>query len=82
MPGEFGVFEPEQKFGAEGGSGYSCGDQGPADGGGDGIAEEAAEREIDAEGDEVGNRFEEDVRVDAVSPKVNVDREIYGGEME
>ena len=43
MPGKFGIFEPEEKFGAERGSGYSCGEYGPADGRGDRIAEAAAE---------------------------------------
>jgi hypothetical protein len=43
VPGKFGIFEPEEKFGAEGGSCYSRGDHGPADRRGDGIAEAAAE---------------------------------------
>ena len=64
VPGELGVFEPEEEFGTEGGSGYGGGDDGPTDGSGDGIAEAAAEPEVDAEGDEVGESLEEDVGMD------------------
>jgi hypothetical protein len=82
VPRELRVFEPEEEFGTEGGSGYGGGDEGPADRSRDGITEAAAEREIDAEGDEVGESFEEDVRVDGPSPDVEVDWEGCGGEME
>jgi hypothetical protein len=43
VPGELGIFEKKEKFGAEGGAGYGGGDDGPADGSGDGIAEAATE---------------------------------------
>lgn len=82
VPGKFGVFEPEQQFGAEGRSRYGRSDHRPADRCGDRIAEAAAECQIGAEGDEVGESFEEDVRVDGVTPKVYVDREICRSEME
>jgi hypothetical protein len=43
VPGELGILEKKEKFGAEGGAGYGGGDDGPADGSGDGIAEAATE---------------------------------------
>jgi hypothetical protein len=43
VQGELRVFEPEQEFGADGGSGYGGGDDGPAEWGGDGVGEAAAE---------------------------------------
>lgn len=82
LPGELGVLEPEEEFGSESGAGYGGGDDGPTNGNGDRITEAAAEPEIDAEGDEVGESLEEDVRVDAISPEVEIDGEIRGGEME
>jgi len=82
LPGEYRVFQPEEKLGAECCSGDGGCDHGPTDGRGDGIAEAAAEREIDAEGDEVGESFEEDVRVDDVAAEVEIDGEVCGREME
>jgi hypothetical protein len=42
-PGELGIFEPEEEFGAECGSGYGGGDYGPAEGSGDEISKAATE---------------------------------------
>jgi hypothetical protein len=72
VPSEYGVFEPEKKFRAERGSGDGGGDDGPAERGGDGISEATTEREINAEGDEVGKRFEEKMRMDDVAPEVEI----------
>jgi hypothetical protein len=82
VPRESGIFEPEEEFGAESGSGDCGGEYRPTSWSGERVAEAAAEGEVDAEGDEVGESFEEDVRVEAVSPKVDVDGKIYRGEME
>jgi len=76
--GEDGVFEPEQKFGAERGSGNGGGERGPAEWGREGISEAAAELEIDAEADEVGEGFEEKMRVDAPGAEVEIVRERGG----
>jgi hypothetical protein len=72
------VFEPEEKFRSEGGSGNGGGDDRPAEWSDDGISEEAAEREVDAEGDDVGESFEEKMRVDRVGAEVEVDRKACG----
>ena len=72
LPGELGVFEPEEKFGAECRSGDCGGDDGPAEWSDDGISEAAAEDEVDGEGDDVGEGFEEEVRVEGVGAEVNV----------
>jgi hypothetical protein len=77
--GELRVFEPEQDFGAECASGDGGGDDGPAQRGGDGIAEAAAELEIDDEGDEVGECFEEQMGMDEVGAEVEIDRKGCGG---
>ncbi len=79
MPGELRVFEPEQKFGAEGGSGYGRGDGGPAERGGERISKAAAQREVDGEGDDVGKSFEEQVGMDDVGADVEVDGKDCGG---
>lgn len=75
MPGKCGVFEPEQKLGAEGRSGNSSGDDGPADRGGDGISETPAKTQIDAEGDQVGKGFEKKMWVNGVAAEMKIDRE-------
>jgi hypothetical protein len=75
------IFHPEEDFGTESGSGYGGGDYGPSDWRGKGITEAAAECEVDAERDEVGESFEEEVRVDFVMADGDVDRELRG-EME
>jgi hypothetical protein len=75
VQGELRVFQPEQNFGAECASGYGCGDDGPTQGGGDGVSETAAEGEVDAEGDYVGENFEEDMGVDGVGAEVEVNGE-------
>jgi hypothetical protein len=74
LPGELGVFEPVKESGTESGSGQGGGDAGPANGSGDGIAEATAQREEYAEGDDVGQSFEEEMRVDFV----RTDRDIDG----
>jgi hypothetical protein len=63
MPGELRVLEPEEEFGADGGSGYGGGDDGPAERSRDGVGEVAAEQEVDDECDDIGERFKEEVRV-------------------
>jgi len=50
VPCELRVFEPEQKPGADGGSGHGGGDCGPPQRGGDRVFETAAKSEVDAEG--------------------------------
>ena len=76
--GKLRVLEPEQEFGAEGGSGDGGGNSSPAERGGDGISEAAAEGEIDGEGDDVGERLEEQVRMNGVGAEVEIDREGCG----
>jgi len=75
------IFHPKEEFGAESGPGDSGGDYGPTDGRGERIAEAAAEQKIDAEGDEVGDSFEEDVGMDFVRTQRDVDGKLRG-EME
>jgi hypothetical protein len=75
VQGELRIFEPEQQFGADGGSGYGGSDNGPAERGGDGVGEAAAEGEVDAGGDDVGEGFEEEVRVEGVGAEVEIVRE-------
>jgi hypothetical protein len=77
--GELGVFEPEQDFCAECASGHGGGDDGPAQRCGQGISEAAAKYEIDAEGDDIGERFEEEVGMNNVGAKVEIDREDDSG---
>jgi hypothetical protein len=79
MPGELRILEPVQKLGAECGPGYGCGNDGPAQRSGEGVSEAAAQGEVDAEGDEVGKSFEEDVRVDPVAAHVEIEREASRG---
>jgi hypothetical protein len=79
VQGELRVFEPEQDFGAERASGDGGGDDGPAQWGGEGVSEAAAEKEIDGEGDDVGERFEEEVGMDGVGAEVEIEREGCGG---
>ena len=78
VQGELRVFEPEQEFGADGASSYRGGDDGPAEWGGDGVGEAAAEDEVDGEGDDVGEGFEEEVGMEAVGAEVDVVREGCG----
>ena len=82
MPGESRIFEPEENFGAEGRSGNGRGDHCPAEGRRDGISEATAKQKIGAKGDEVRESLEEDVRMNDVSPKVQVDGKIRAGKME
>ena len=79
LPGEFGVFEPEEEFGAECGSSDCGGDYRPAEWSDQGISEAAAQCEVDDEGDDVGESFEEEVRVEGVGAEMEIVRE--GGEM-
>jgi hypothetical protein len=72
VQGELRVFEPEQEFGADGGSGYGGGDDGPAERGGDGVGEAAAEGEVDTGGDDVGKGFEEEVGMEGVGAEVEI----------
>lgn len=82
LPSEFRVLKPEKDFGTEGGSGYRGGDYDPAQGSCDGISEAAAECEENLESDEVGEGFEEKVRVDAIGTEVQVDGEACVSEMD
>ncbi len=72
VPGKCGVFEPVQKLRAERGSGDGCRDDRPAERRRDGISEAAAERQVNAEGDEVGERFEKEMGMDDVAAEVQV----------
>ena len=79
LPGQARVFEPEEELGTEGGAG-DCGcDDGPAERRLDGISIAAAESEVDEERCDVGESFEEEVRVDGVGAEMEIDRE--GDEM-
>jgi hypothetical protein len=82
MPGESRIFEPEEDFGAEGRSGNGGRNHRPAEGRRDGISEATAKQKIGGRGDAVRESLEEDVRVNAVSPKVQVDGKIHAGNME
>jgi len=75
VPGELRVLEPEQEFGADGASRDGGGDDGPAERSCDGVGEAAAECEVDGERDEVGERFKEEVWVDGVGARVEIERE-------
>jgi hypothetical protein len=75
VPGELRVFEPEQDLRTESGSGDGGGYDGPAQRGDEGISEAAAKAEINAEGDEVGEALEEEVRMDDGTAEVNIDGE-------
>jgi hypothetical protein len=63
---ELWVFQPEQKFGSESGSGHCGGDYCPAERGGEGVSETAPEGDVDDERDKVGKCFEEEVGMDDV----------------
>jgi hypothetical protein len=76
-----GVFDPEEEFGAESGPGDGGGDYRPTNWSGERIAEAAAEGEVDAEGDEVGQSFKEEVRVDFVGAQRDINGKLRG-EME
>ena len=69
------IFEPKENFRTERGTGNGGGDRGPAKRRGDGISEAAAEEKIDAEGDHVGESFEEEVGMDGVGAEVEIERE-------
>ncbi len=75
VPGELRVFEPEEELGAERASGDGCGDYGPAERSGEGIGKAAAEFEIDGGGDDVGEGFEKQMRVDGIGAEVEIDGE-------
>lgn len=72
---ELRVFEPEQELRAEGCAGDGGGETGPAERREDGVAETAVEEKVDAERDDIRERFEEKVRVDGVGAEVEVDGE-------
>ena len=69
------VFEPKEKFGAERAPGDGSGYDRPTEWGDEGISEAAAEGNVDGEGDDVGEGFEEEMRVEGVRAEVNVERE-------
>ena len=81
VPSQLRIFQQEQEFGTEGGSGDGGSDYGPTDWRGERIAKTAAEPEVDAQSDEVGESLEKKVRMDAVGAEVDIDRELCG-EME
>jgi hypothetical protein len=66
LPGDMRVFEPEENFGAERAPGDGSGDDRPTQRSDEGISEAAAECEVDAERDDVGECFKEKVRVESV----------------
>ena len=78
VKGELRVLEPEQEFGAQRASGDGGGDDGPAERGGDGVGEAAAEGEVDGEGNTVGEGLEEEVGVEGVGAEVEIVREGCG----
>ena len=69
-PRELRVFQPEQEFGAESGSGHRGSGNRPAQRGGEGVSEAATESEVDEESDEIGQGFEEQMRMDGVAAQV------------
>ncbi len=69
------VFEPEDEFGPECSAGDCGGYDRPTQRSDEGISEAAAECEVDAERDDVGKCFEEEVRVESVGAEVDVERE-------
>jgi len=75
---EGGIFEPVEELGAERGSGDGGGEGGPAKRRGDGVSEAAAELEIDAEADNVGEGLEKKMGVDAPGAEVEIERERGG----
>ncbi len=79
LQGEARIFEPEQKFGAEGRAGDCGGDDGPAERRLNGIAETAAESEVDEERCDVGKSFEKEMRMNSVGAEVQVVREVEPG---
>ncbi len=79
VPSELRVFQPEQKLRADRRSGNGDGDHGPAQWGGDWVAESVAKREVDAERDDVGERFEKYVGMDYVAAKVEIERKARPG---
>jgi hypothetical protein len=78
VPGLLRVFDPEQDFRAEGGPSNGGGYSSPAEWSGDRVSEAAAEGEIDGDGDDVGERFEEQVGMDGIGAEVEIDREGCG----
>ncbi len=75
---ELRVFEPVEELRSECRSGDGGGDRGPAERSDDGISEAAAQPEVELEGDEVGEGFEEEMRMQTVVAEVEVDRERRG----
>jgi hypothetical protein len=72
VPGELRVFEPVEELGAECGSGDGRRYDGPAERSDERIPEAAAQREVDCEGDEVGECFKEEVGMDGIRAEVKV----------
>jgi len=64
LQSELRVFKPEQEFGAERGSSDGRGNDGPTQWRDDRVWKAAAECEVDEDGDDIGERFEEEVRMD------------------
>jgi hypothetical protein len=79
VPRERGVFEKKEQFRSEGCASYGCGNYGPAKRSFERIAEAAAEPQVDAGADEIGQRFEEEMRMDDVGAEVEVERKCGGG---
>jgi hypothetical protein len=74
------VFEIEDELGAQSCACDRGSQDGPAERSGDGISEAAAESEVDGEGNDIGQSFEEEMRMDGIGTEVEIDGE-GGGEM-
>jgi len=75
LPGQAWVFEPEQELRTQGGASDRGRDDGPTERRLDGISETAAQGEVDKERCDVGESFEEEMRMDGVGAEVEVVRE-------
>jgi hypothetical protein len=77
LPSAHRIFEPVQHFAADGRPGDRSGNDRPAGAVGDNVAPSAALPQVDAEADEVGERLEDDVRVQPQGPKWDIDRKLH-----
>ena len=76
-PGELRVFQQKKKFRTKRTPCYSCGENCPAVKSINGVSESAAQPEVEPKGDDVGQSFEEQVRVNAVTADLEIDGELY-----
>lgn len=78
VPGPLGIFEQEQKLGADGGPGECGGGDSPAERRGERISETVAEQEEDAKGGQIGERLEKKVRMDDAGAEVEINGKADG----